>query len=59
MVNQWNVNYAKTITTADRLNHHLSECSNEEVIAIRDEFAKAPKTKKLFDRATKGWAPIC
>lgn len=59
MVNQWNINYANTITTSDRLNHHLNECSNQEVKIIKDNFYKVSKTKKLFDRATKGWAPIC
>jgi len=56
MVNQWNIEYAKTITTSDRLNHHICDCSNKEILAIKDFFYKEPKTKKLFDRATRGMA---
>ena len=55
IMNAFNISYAKTITTADRLNHHLCDCSKVEVQAIKEAFADCKKKTKMFNSATKGW----
>lgn len=55
-MNSFNINYAKTITTSDRLNHHLCDCSKEEIQAIKAMFLNCKKKTRMFDRATKGMA---
>lgn len=57
-MNKFDIDYANTITNADRLNHHLSQCSKETLLAIKENFSKCPKKIKLFSRATKGMAAI-
>ena len=53
-INQWNIEYANTITNRDRLNHHLSECNDSEIKAIKENLYQTPKGQELFDKATFG-----
>lgn len=56
MLNEFDLNFAKKITNADRLAHHLSECNDATIKAIKEFFNRTPKTAKIFARATHGWA---
>lgn len=56
---QFDIDFAHKVSgNKDRLSHHLHGVDSDTLKAIRDEFYKDEKKKKMFDLATKGMAPI-
>ena len=54
MFNQFDFNQAIKSQTADHLNWHLNEISDETLAKVKKHFESTEKGKKLFKRASEG-----